>query len=105
MVAIGALFAGLIPIPIPAPTITATMAPSTMATAVSIITTVASRCAGAVPIDLIGSDDRASELARQHVGTPVFGGMIFAFGGIFAIPPLYVFLQATRERLRPGAQS
>lgn len=48
----------------------------------------------------------ASVLARRHVGTPVLGGMIFAsFGGIFAIPPLYVFLRAIRERLRPGAQS
>jgi hypothetical protein len=48
----------------------------------------------------------ASELARRHVGTPVFGGMIFAsFVGIFAIPALYVLFQAIRERLRPGAQS
>ncbi len=48
----------------------------------------------------------ASGLARRHDGTPVFGGMIFAsFGGIFAIPPLYVFLRAIRERPRPGAQS
>jgi hydrophobe/amphiphile efflux-1 (HAE1) family protein len=47
----------------------------------------------------------ASELARRHVGTPVFGGMIFAsFVGIFAIPPLYVFFQAIREKLRPGAR-
>jgi hydrophobe/amphiphile efflux-1 (HAE1) family protein len=47
----------------------------------------------------------ASELARRHVGTPVFGGMIFAsFVGIFAIPPLYVFFQAIRERLRPAAR-
>src|SRR6201987_1264330 len=47
----------------------------------------------------------ASELARRDVGTPVFGGMIFAsFVGIFAIPPLYVFFQALRERLRPGAR-
>jgi hydrophobe/amphiphile efflux-1 (HAE1) family protein len=47
----------------------------------------------------------ASELARRHVGTPVFGGMIFAsFIGIFAIPPLYVTFQAIRERLRPGAR-
>jgi len=35
----------------------------------------------------------------------VFGGMIFAsFIGIFAIPPLYVFFQGIRERLRPGAR-
>jgi multidrug efflux pump subunit AcrB len=47
----------------------------------------------------------ASELARRNVGTPVFGGMIFAsFIGIFAIPPLYVVFQAVRERLRPGAR-
>ena len=47
----------------------------------------------------------ASELARRDVGTPVFGGMIFAsFVGIFAIPPLYVMFQAIREKLRPGAR-
>src|SRR6201997_5042907 len=47
----------------------------------------------------------ASELARRDVGTPVFGGMIFAsFIGIFAIPPLYVAFQAMRERLRPAAR-
>jgi len=47
----------------------------------------------------------ASQLARRDVGTPVFGGMIFAsFIGIFAIPPLYVFFQSIRERLRPGAR-
>ena len=41
----------------------------------------------------------ASELARRNVGTPVFGGMIFAsFIGIFAIPPLYVAFQAVREQ-------
>jgi multidrug efflux pump subunit AcrB len=40
----------------------------------------------------------ASQLARRHVGTPVFGGMILAsFIGIFAIPPLYVMFQALRE--------
>ena len=45
----------------------------------------------------------ASQLARRHVGTPVFGGMIFSsFIGIFAIPPLYVTFQAIRERLRPS---
>jgi hydrophobe/amphiphile efflux-1 (HAE1) family protein len=44
----------------------------------------------------------ASELARRDVGTPVFGGMIFAsFIGIFAIPPLYVMFQTIRERIRP----
>ncbi len=47
----------------------------------------------------------ASQLARRNVGTPVFGGMILAsFVGIFAIPPLYVFFQAIREKLRPGAR-
>jgi hydrophobe/amphiphile efflux-1 (HAE1) family protein len=47
----------------------------------------------------------ASELARRDVGTPVFGGMLFAsFIGIFAIPPLYVTFQAVRERLRPGSR-
>ena len=47
----------------------------------------------------------ASQLARRHVGTPVFGGMIFAsFIGIFAIPPLYVFFQAIRERMRPSTR-
>ena len=47
----------------------------------------------------------ASQLARRHVGTPVFGGMIFAsFIGIFAIPPLYVFFQAIRERIRPSTR-
>jgi hydrophobe/amphiphile efflux-1 (HAE1) family protein len=47
----------------------------------------------------------ASQLARRNVGTPVFGGMIFAsFIGIFAIPPLYVTFQWLRERLRPGAR-
>jgi multidrug efflux pump subunit AcrB len=47
----------------------------------------------------------ASQLARRDVGTPVFGGMILAsFIGIFAIPPLYVFFQAIRERLRPASR-
>ncbi|MGC2076878.1 MAG: efflux RND transporter permease subunit, partial [Xanthobacteraceae bacterium] len=47
----------------------------------------------------------ASQLARRHVGTPVFGGMILAsFIGIFAIPPLYVMFQALREKLRPSAR-
>src|SRR5882757_1696985 len=47
----------------------------------------------------------ASQLARRDVGTPVFGGMIFAsFIGIFAIPPLYVAFQAVRERLRPSSR-
>jgi len=48
----------------------------------------------------------ASQLARRDVGTPVFGGMLLAsFVGIFAIPPLYVFFQSLREKLRPGARS
>jgi multidrug efflux pump subunit AcrB len=47
----------------------------------------------------------AAQLARQDVGTPVFGGMILAsFIGIFAIPSLYVTFQAIRERLRPAAR-
>src|SRR6202007_797720 len=47
----------------------------------------------------------ASELARRNVGTPVFGGMIFAsLIGIFVIPPLYVSFQAVRERLRPASR-
>jgi multidrug efflux pump subunit AcrB len=47
----------------------------------------------------------ASQLARRNVGTPVFGGMIFAsFLGIFVIPPLYVMFQAIREKLRPSAR-
>jgi hydrophobe/amphiphile efflux-1 (HAE1) family protein len=47
----------------------------------------------------------ASQLARRNVGTPVFGGMIFAsFIGVFAIPPLYVAFQAVRERLRPASR-
>ncbi|HLL26083.1 MAG TPA: multidrug efflux RND transporter permease subunit [Xanthobacteraceae bacterium] len=49
--------------------------------------------------------DGASQLARRDVGTPVFGGMLFAsFIGIFAIPPLYVAFQGLRERLRPAAR-
>ena len=47
----------------------------------------------------------ASQLARRDVGTPVFGGMIFSsLIGIFAIPPLYVFFQSIREKLRPAAR-
>ena len=47
----------------------------------------------------------ASQLARRNVGTPVFGGMIFAsFIGIFMIPPLYVAFQAIREKLRPSTK-
>jgi hydrophobe/amphiphile efflux-1 (HAE1) family protein len=45
----------------------------------------------------------AAQLARRDVGTPVFGGMLFAsFLGIFAIPPLYVCFQWLRERARSG---
>jgi hypothetical protein len=47
----------------------------------------------------------ASQLARRDVGTPVFGGMIFAsFIGVFVIPPLYVVFQTVRERIRPPAR-
>jgi hydrophobe/amphiphile efflux-1 (HAE1) family protein len=47
----------------------------------------------------------ASQLARRNVGTPVFGGMIFASViGIFMIPPLYVVFQAIREKLRPSTK-
>ena len=47
----------------------------------------------------------ASQLARRDVGTPVFGGMIFAsLLGIFVIPPLYVTFQAMREKLRPSSR-
>ena len=53
MVATGARFAGPIPIPIPARTTMATMGLSTMALAVSIITTVASRYVGPVPIETL----------------------------------------------------
>ena len=47
----------------------------------------------------------ASQLARRDVGTPVFGGMIFAaFIGIFVIPPLYVTFQGIGQRLRPSSR-
>ncbi len=46
-----------------------------------------------------------SELARRHVGTPVFGGMLSAsFLGIFAIPALYVIFQSLRERMRASSR-
>ena len=46
-----------------------------------------------------------SRLARRNVGTPVFGGMLWAsFIGIFAIPALYVIFQSLRERLRASAR-
>ncbi|MGA2636747.1 efflux RND transporter permease subunit [Methylocella sp.] len=45
----------------------------------------------------------AAMLARRNVSTPVFGGMIAAsFIGIFAIPALYVFFQAIREKVKGG---
>ena len=47
----------------------------------------------------------ASQLARRNVGTPVFGGMLFAsIIGIFVIPALYVTFQRLRERLRPSTR-
>jgi multidrug efflux pump subunit AcrB len=47
----------------------------------------------------------ASQLARRSVGTPVFGGMLFAsLIGIFVIPPLYVSFQWLREKVRPAAR-
>src|SRR5664279_2313517 len=47
----------------------------------------------------------ASQLARRDVGTPVFGGMIFAsLIGVFVIPPLYVVFQMFRERVRPSTR-
>ncbi|MFT0862197.1 efflux RND transporter permease subunit [Ancylobacter sp. G4_0304] len=43
----------------------------------------------------------AAMLARRHVSTPVFGGMLAAsFIGIFAIPALYVVFQGLRERVK-----
>jgi hydrophobe/amphiphile efflux-1 (HAE1) family protein len=46
-----------------------------------------------------------SMLARRHVGTPVFGGMLAAsILGIFVIPALYVVFQSLRERLRPSTR-
>jgi multidrug efflux pump subunit AcrB len=46
----------------------------------------------------------AAQLARRNISVPVFGGMLAAsFLGIFAIPPLYVFFQSIRERVRPQA--
>ncbi|MCX5493342.1 multidrug efflux RND transporter permease subunit [Kaistia dalseonensis] len=45
----------------------------------------------------------AAMLARRHVSTPVFGGMLAAsFIGIFAIPALYVVFQGLRERIKGG---
>jgi len=46
-----------------------------------------------------------SQSARRDVGTLVLGGMILAsFIGIFVTPPLCVFFQAIRERLRPTSR-
>ena len=46
----------------------------------------------------------AAMLSRRGVGTAVFGGMIAAAAiGIFVIPPLYVFFQWARERIKGGS--
>ncbi|MDF2617910.1 MAG: bepG [Xanthobacteraceae bacterium] len=46
----------------------------------------------------------AAMLARRHVSTPVFGGMLAAsLIGIFAIPALYVMFQGLRERVKGSA--
>jgi hydrophobic/amphiphilic exporter-1 (mainly G- bacteria), HAE1 family len=43
----------------------------------------------------------AAMLSRRGVGTAVFGGMIASAAvGIFVIPPLYVFFQWVRERIK-----
>ncbi len=45
-------------------------------------------------------------LARRHVSTPVFGGMLAAsMVGIFAIPALYVTFQWLRERVKGRQRS
>jgi HAE1 family hydrophobic/amphiphilic exporter-1 len=42
----------------------------------------------------------AGATSRRAVGTPVFGGMLFAsIFGIFIIPMLYVVFQNLRERV------
>ena len=49
----------------------------------------------------------AGALSRRSVGTPVFGGMLFAsIFGIFMIPTLYVVFQWLREKTgwRPAAE-
>ena len=49
----------------------------------------------------------AAAITRRSVGTPVFGGMLFAsLFGIFLIPMLYVVFQWLRERVkrRPAAE-
>ena len=44
----------------------------------------------------------AGAASRVSVGFVVFGGMVAAtFIGIFFIPPLYVFIQSLREKVRP----
>jgi HAE1 family hydrophobic/amphiphilic exporter-1 len=53
--------------------------------------------AGLVPLVIA---DGAGALSRRAVGTPVFGGMLFAsLLGIFLIPMLYVVFQWLRERV------
>ncbi len=60
------------------------------------------RILGLVPLMIARS---ASKLVFRDVSTPVFGGMPFAsLSGIFVIPPIYVMVQAIRERLRPAAR-
>jgi len=49
---------------------------------------------------------RAAEISRHDVGTPVFAGMIAASAiGLFAIPMLYVTFQGLRERSVLPAQA
>jgi len=49
---------------------------------------------------------RAAEISRCDVGTPVFAGMIAASKiGLFAIPMLYVTFQGLRERSVLPAQA
>ena len=49
---------------------------------------------------------RAAEISRYDVGTPVFAGMIVASAiGLFAIPMLYVTFQGLRERSVLPAQA
>ena len=46
----------------------------------------------------------AGATSRRAVGTPVFGGMLFAsIFGIFIIPMLYVVFQNLRERVSGAA--
>jgi HAE1 family hydrophobic/amphiphilic exporter-1 len=52
---------------------------------------------GLVPLVIAAGAGAAS---RQAVGTPVFGGMIFAaVFGVFVIPMLYVVFQWMREKV------